>query len=366
MNDESLARLIREAADQVQPTHALDAIRARTVTSPKESAMSIARTWIFGGLGGAVATGAVIGGVYFVTTNGDHDPVTPGPADTPSHSASPTPTDSVSTSPSQTPAASQKFAAAVYWAGDTPSGERLYREFQRIELSPGEPAHGVNAKLGAAVTAALSGMPLDRDYRRLWLEGTGATATYNGDVVTIDVHTPDKAGWDAHGLQHGMTAEDGRLAVQQLIYTAQAALGQGRVPVQFLLNGDRTTTILGQPASEPLSADPVLETLSHVNISTPAEGDEVTGDTLEVTGVANSFEANVVVKLQRFEGTFVAFQKPLTADGWMGDKLFPFTGSFDISKVEPGKYTLTVTTDDPSGGAEGNGAYTDSKVITIT
>ena len=81
--------------------------------------------------------------------------------------------------------------------------------------------------------------------------------------------------------------------------------------------------MLGQPASEPLANGPVLETLSLVNIDSPAEGAVVTGDELVVSGVAKTFEANVVIGLQRYEGTYIAFQEGVTASGWMGGRAVP-------------------------------------------
>ena len=61
----------------------------------------------------------------------------------------------------------------------------------------------------------------------------------------------------------------------------------------------------------------------------------------------------------------LTFEEGVTAEGYMEEKLFPFAQSFDISDLEPGLYVLTASTDDPSGGAEGFGPDTDSKVITI-
>lgn len=355
-HDETLARLIREAADQVQPTHALDAIRRRTVTAPKESAMSIARTWILGGLGGAVATAAVIGGVYFVTTNGNDDG-TPGPLSSPTQPVTPAPSETPSAT--VTPPASQAFTVPVYWPGQTPAGMRLFREFTHAE---GE------TKLEAAIKTAVLEAPDDPDYTALWRTAGAAdcSAELTGDTVTINVDAePDPS--EHARLHDGSSLPDDQraIAIEQLIYTAQAAVGKGRVPVQFLLDGKHTDTLLGLPVSEPLANAPVLDTLSHVNLSTPSEGQVITGDTINVTGVANSFEANVVLRLQRYEGNYIAFQGPVTAEGWMGEKLFPFSTSIDISKVTPGKYILMAMTDDPSGGAEGPGAFTDTKVITI-
>lgn len=354
--DDTLARLIRETADQVQPSPTLDAIRARTVTSPKETPMSIARTWLLGGLGGAVATAAVIGGVWFATTNGDDTTPDPGQSPSPSVSdtVSPSPSESTSDDPTTTPEAT--VAAPVYYVGETPSGDRLYREFIRVPDS---------RRLSDAVVAAtVKRSDVDPDYTTLWPAGTEVLGVHF-DGTGADGQLTIDLGGDLHDRVDGMSQREAELAIEQLIYTAQGTAKAGRVPVQFLLDGKHTDTILGVPTSEPLANGPVLQTLALVNISSPAEGDEISGDTLAVTGVGNSFEANIVVKLQRYEGTHVVFQEPVTAEGWMGEKLFPFSGSFDISDVAPGKYILTATTDDPSGGAEGNGPHTDSKVITI-
>ena len=123
--------------------------------------------------------------------------------------------------------------------------------------------------------------------------------------------------------------------------------------------------MLGVDTSAPVANAPVLDTLSHVSLTSPSEGQEVSGGTLAVEGVANSFEANVVVRVQRYEGTEIVAQEPFTAEGWMGDKLFPFSGSIDLSGVPAGKYIVMAMTDDPSGGAEGHGAFTDTRVITV-
>jgi hypothetical protein len=363
-DDDQLARLVRDAADQVQPTPALDAIRARTASSPKESAMTLARTWILGGLGGAVATAAVIGGVYVATTGGDGSQ-DGGPVATPSGSValSPTPTVTPSEShdpepgPSEGETAGDTVAVPAYYAGETPRGLGLYREFVYAPAS---------SRLLGAARAAATGDPKDPDYRTLWpasttISGVSFDGTGSDGQITIDI-----AGTALHDRPADMSQREAELAIEQLIYSTQGAAGAGRVPVQFFLDGKHTDTVLGVPTSEPLANAPILETLSLMNLTNPAEGDAVSGDTLEVTGVANSFEANVIVKLQRFEGTHVVFQKPLTASGWMGEKLFPFSGSFDIADVPAGKYILTASTDDPSGGAEGNGPYVDSKVIEIT
>jgi len=365
--DEQLSRLLHDTVDGIEPRHGLDAIRSRTLSShSKESTMSVARTWLLGGLGGAVATATVIGGVWFASNNlGDDNPgqpVTPPTSSvTPTDTGSPSPSDTPTGTSTGAPTAGPSRAVPVYYAGDTPAGLRLYREFHKL---PGTGGQGDVTAADSAAKAAVSHTPLDPDYRGLWPEGTNADVSDAGDQLIVNLVAPG-GGATLHDRPSSMSASEAQLAIEQVIYSVQAAFGKGRVPVQFLLDEKHSDQILGVPTSEPLAAGGVLATLSHVNLTTPAEGDEITGDSLAVSGVANSFEANVIIRLQRYEGTYIALQKPLTAEGWMEDKLFPFSGSFDISGVAPGKYILMAMTDDPSGGAEGNGAFSDTKIITI-
>lgn len=361
-----LGRLLNDAVSDIEPASGLEAIRSRT-SLPKETPMTrLTRPWFLGSFGAAVATAAVITAVVMLGGNDpaaerNGDPVAPSSdvsesptqptedptTDQPTEPTGPTGPTTTSGTP---PPATGGSAVPVYYVGDTGAGPRLYREFH---ANP-----GAEEPVSYAVSEAL-GDPLDRDYRSGWPAGTEATEFgLTPDLLTINLEG------DLHDRPSGMTEREAQIAVEQLIYTAQAAYGQGRVPVQLMLNGGRTDQVLGQPASEPLSNGPVLETNSHIQLSTPNEGDTVSGR-LQVSGVASSFEANVVVTLQRWEGTHVVFQKPVTAEGWMGDKLFPFQGSFSLAGAAPGQYVLTVSTDDPSGGAEGPGAFTDSRVITV-
>ena len=365
--DEQLSRLLHDTVDGIVPQHGLDAIRSRTASSPKESTMSVARTWLLGGLGGAVATATVIGGVWFASSSlNDDNPgqVVTSPSGSVTPSNSPSPSDAPSESPSKTPdgTAGPKRAVPVYYAGDTPSGLRLYREFHSLPgVSGGTEGDVVGAD--SAAKAAVSQTPLDPDYRSLWPEGTEADVSDAGDHLVVNLVAPG-GGATLHDRPSSMTADEAGLAIEQVIYSVQAAFGKGRVPVQFLLDEKHSDQVLGQPTSEPLAAGPIMETLSLVNLTSPEEGAEITGDKLAVSGVANSFEANVLIRLQRYEGNYIAYQGNLTASGAMEPKLFPFEGSIDISKVAPGKYILMAMTDDPSDG-EGPGPFSDTKVITI-
>ncbi len=349
--DARLGELLSDSVSDVEPGNALDSIRNRTKVTP----MSARRPWLFAVGGAVVATAAVVTAVALAggnLTGADRDP---DPAGQSSRTAKePKPSESqTATDPTDSPSSpTGDTVVPVYFAGDTPAGVRLYREFQ--------PGAGGDPLVESA-SASVEGRALDPDYRSLWPSGTTVTsvASDGADILTVDL-----AG-APHDLPSGMSQEDAQMALQQVIYSVQAAYGQGRVGVQLLLDGSRTDQVLGQPTSEPLANGPILETLSHVSLTTPNEGDVVAAGLLEIEGVANSFEANVVVRVQRWEGTEVVAQEPFTAEGWMEDKLFPFSGTIDLSDVPPGDYVVIAMTDDPSGGAEGPGAYSDSRRITI-
>ena len=79
-----------------------------------------------------------------------------------------------------------------------------------------------------------------------------------------------------------------------------------------------------------------------------------------MTGVANSFEASGPCRLV-VGGQEVALEG-YQSDGWMEDRLFPFEVDLPLDGVT-GEVVVQCETDDPSGGAEGNGPAIDTKTI---
>jgi hypothetical protein len=338
-DDDQLRRLLSDAVSHVEPHDRLAQIRGSVRADPEVVPMSRPRPWRYAVIGVA-ATVAVIGGVAFASgalpgnnNADDHTPVGPGPSS--NHTTAPVtpPSSSAPTTPTSLGTATPAGAYAVYYVGRNAAGRPvLFREFH-----PGTPLQG-DAAAQQAVDA-LEAQPLDPDYSTAWPAGAISQVTLAGD--TIDVTLADGALHDRPG---GMSPAEARAAIQQVIYTVQAAY-QLRAPVQFKLRGNPIDQVLGQPTSEPLAQGKVLDTLSLVNISSPNEGQQVSG-TLMVTGVNNTFEGTSVIYLERNGKKYLI--KP-TIGGMGGNRLYPWTVKLDLTKVPPARYTLVARNDDPSG-----------------
>ncbi len=301
--DDQLSELLHDAVADVEPSERLSELRARTASS------TTSRRWWIGAGGAALATAAVVTAIAVVGT----DPPT-----------------AVDPPPAAPPA--DPRAVAAYFVGDTPRGPRLYREFQQV----------VDPTPGLAGLELLESGPDDPDYTSLWPAGSFESVSGPEDgLVTVQ-------------LGDGAPAEPSALALQQVVYTVSAGF-QEPVTVE-LTNGDALLEVI--------AAEPQLDVLSHVNLSDPFEGQVVSGDTLRVNGVANSNEANVLWTIESEDGSS-GDGSYFTAEGYMGTRLFPFSGKVDVSSLDPGTYTLTVETDDLSGGAEGIGPFSDTRTFVI-
>lgn len=352
--DEQVRRLLHDAVvgiDPRDPLGALGAIHTRT----EVSSMQHRRSWFFGAAAAAAAVAATVVAVAVVTgdgTTGERDPGFAAPTD--SATSGPDPTPSADASPSEP--ASRTTTVPVYYVGKTSRGLRLFREFHEVEAAGDQ----LTAALGEAVATA----PQDADYRTDWPGGT-VVAGAGFDGVGSDGQISLTLRNDGTGLRErpaGMTAEEAGLAVEQLIYTAQAVT-QTRASVQFFLErsgsgDDRTDQLLGVPVSEPVSEGDPVDVLAQVWIIEPSEGMEVTAP-FEVSGLAAAFEATVVWELRDAGGTVVKSDFTTAEECCT---MAPY--SFEVD-VPPGEYTLVVQDTDASGG-EGPGPWVDTKSITVT
>lgn len=310
--------------------------------------MQSKRSWLLGAGAAVVATAATVAAVTVLsdgTTDEGPERVGPAATGTAEPSEASVPSESPSPSPTESSAPATE-AVPVYYVGDTSRGPRLYREFHRIEVPDGD-------RVSAAVREAVATDPDDPDYRTDWPAGTTAARVDAppSDVITIDV----QGDASLRGRPQGMSPEQAEIAVEQLIYTAQAAQ-QSRDAVQFFLNGGRTDTLLGVPVSEPLAQGDAMDVLAQVWVIAPAEGAEVTAP-FEVSGLAAAFEANVQWELMK--GDRVVERGFTTAEECC--TMAPY--SFDVT-APPGQYTLIVHDSDPSGG-EGFAPWEDTKQVTV-
>lgn len=286
------------------------------------------------------ATALVAGGCGTADEPEARDPSgTPSPssvASQPPSSAPPT---------SQSPSGPPTVAVPVYFAGTTPVGPRLFREFRNVEA---------DNPVDEALALLTAGDALDPDYSSLLPAGDPPTVVGDDTASAIGINLPS---YDWTERPEGMSAKEARLAVQQIVYTVQGVL-QTRVPVEFFYDG--LAPVLGMDQSS-FKAAPQNDVLAFVNVTQPAEGATVSG-TIDAGGVANSFESTVPWEIRDQSGTKV-LEGFSTAEGW-GDRLYPWQAQVDVSGLAPGTYSFVALTDDASDG-EGPGPTEDSKTITV-
>jgi hypothetical protein len=325
--DDQLRTLLDDAVSGVEPGYALNRIQARTADGRSHRRRvrrigaavlaTVATVVAVAALGPGLGLGGALGGDPEGGTAGTGNRA--GVASQPDGSASP-----------------------VFYVGSTGAGPRLFAE-------PGTAPSGASV-LDAAVAAAVTGVARDPDYRSPWPAGTTMQRAQLSDgTLSVDL------GGDVADRPSGMTQPEAALAVQQLVYTAQAAADR-QLPVTFLLDGEPTSTLLGEPADRPVAAAAPDNTLSPVSIGSLAEGARVTSP-FTVSGKAAAFEANVQWELM--DGDTVVKQGFATAEECC--TLSPY--SFQVT-APPGEYTLVVHDEDASDG-EGAPPTRDTRTVVV-
>jgi Immunoglobulin-like domain of bacterial spore germination/Sporulation and spore germination len=224
------------------------------------------------------------------------------------------------------PTSAGERALPVYYVAQTAAGPRLQREFHRL------PA----ADPGSAAVREMLANPtgLDPDYRNPWPPGTGlrVPVTSTADAITVDL----------------TAAPPSDIAVQQLVFTVQGALGS-TAPVQLLHDG--------APTGPPIRRGDPYALRSLVQIDAPADGTS-TASPVVVTGEAAVFEATLHWTVTS-GATTIRTGVASTAEGQV---FAPFRFSLDLP---PGHYKVQISEDDPSDGA-GRPVLTDDRTITVT
>lgn len=341
-DEDWLRRLLDDTTAGIEPSDRLGAIRQRTAAPARRR-----QAWLAPVVGVAAASAAILGSVALLEGGNDDQPNPVASEPATARSGEPSGWGQVP------PAAPGTRAVPAYYLGEGPSEPVLYREFRRSE----EPLAGLDQSI-----SALMEEPADPDYRTVWSRGDLISADYDGEEITVAV----SAGV-AGARPAGLSAREAELAVQQVVYTLQANVG-GRAPVAFYVDEGENKSrlaaqVLGVRADEPVRNAPVLKTLAHVSVTTPETG-QVVDARLPANGVANSFEATVPWQILDADGA-VVLSGFSTAEGWMSNMLYPWASEIDVADLEPGGYTFVASTDDPSGGAEGDGPFQDSKEFVV-
>ena len=297
-----------------------------------------------------LATLTACGGSEPDATTAEETSASPSATDASSKPPRPSPS-SEDPTPAGTPSPSEPTATLtvpVYYVGDTPQGQRLFREFRSV--SADDPLTAAADLLDGQAT-------LDPDYTSLLPDGSFEDVRRGADG-TIEVVLPDET-WTARPA--GLTRRQATLAVQQVVYTLQGA-AQSRSRVQaFVGDAPEPVDLFGQPTTKGLRDAAQLKVLALVNVTTPEEATTVS-DTFTASGVASSFEATVPWQVR--QGGEVVLKGFATAEGWI-DRLYPWQTQVDVSTLAPGTYTFAAMTDDPSGGSEGPGPTEDTKTIRV-
>ncbi|MGA8845118.1 MAG: Gmad2 immunoglobulin-like domain-containing protein [Nocardioides sp.] len=327
MDDQDLRTALESAVENVEPTDRLHRIRHETRSHVRRR-----RAWLAAG-GAGLALASVVTVALLTGTS------SPQRAPDPAVSPSPEPSTTSST-------------YSVFYLGPGPDGpaapaDTLYRA--RV-VSP-------------SLVEALTRSPSDPDYRTLWPSGSlGAIAgdSGSGDVVTVALRDETLAERPAE-----MSLQEALLALQQVVYSVQAAFDT-RAGVRFEWpDGSAAETVYGVPA-DLVEAAPALEVLSHMSIDRPIEGATYRRDVeaFSARGRGNSFEASGACSLQGDDG-FTVGPFLATMSGWMGPRLFGWEATIDLRDVPAGTYVFECSTDDPTGGTEGRGTDYDTRTVVI-
>lgn len=346
-----LRNALHHEAQRVRPPERLDHILAASRRAGvQEDERRGHRRW-FAPLAAAAAVAAIAGVVWGTTQSGDGGQ-SPAAASTTSSSqqssASPTSAPSSSSastgagstsappSPSSTVApVTRRVALPAYFVGPV-SGDRpvfrLFREFLPASL----PAAATDAqKAKAALALAMDAQPFSNTdgYLQPWSGTTVTKVAVTPKRITVSLSGPGSP---------GITDRDvARVAVQSLVWTAQAAVGKGTIPVTFTV-ADGSAKLFGlfpaaQDYNRPASNESYND-LAPIWVTSPSRDAVLPkGRPVVVKGEATVFEATVSWELLK-GSTVVKRGHAMATVG------APERGSFSfaVGAVPAGDYTIRV------------------------
>lgn len=363
--DELMRRSLADEAARIEPGDGLPEIQARVRA---QRGLAIRRPWLIT-VGTAVVGTAAAFGVFTVLTNGngpDDSPEVAGPVATTTTNSSGTPSAVPPTAgppavqtplvaPSSPDTTSEPKAAAgtpetrqvnkavpVYWVGTgvgakEGSALRLYRTFTRVDGQPAQEALRVMSSRKAD----------DPDYQSLWTGAKVGSVTRSDGAVTVDFDELPRT---------KLPPARANLAVQQLIYTVQGALGDESRPVRITERGAAATALFGVvDARKPISRAQAADVQALVWINTPVN-ETVASEAVTVSGVAAAYEAQVDWSARNVRNNKLMTGFTNTKEG---QKFSPYT--FTV-KLTPGVWEIQVFL---QSAEDGRATNTDSKTVTV-
>jgi len=290
INDSDLERQLRESlhrhAERISPRERRTEIFA--MANDETKITEPGRRWLMP-IAAAASVALIGGAIAWGVANNVGSPQTSPAAPSTAAPAVPGPNQSAT-------GATTQAALPVYFVGPTSgTADRfgLYREFVRTDV-PAVPTPAQKAK--AAVTMAMNvpQLNLAEPYLQPWSGTSVRDVTVTPSLITITLSGPGPKGF---------TAEQTKLAVQALVWTAQAAVGQGTIPVKFAV-ADRSTRLFGtypttktynRPAKELLYQD-----LAPIWVTSP-ERDQVlaAGAPVLAKGESCAFEGTTQWQLKK-------------------------------------------------------------------
>ncbi|HEY8654701.1 MAG TPA: Gmad2 immunoglobulin-like domain-containing protein [Dermatophilaceae bacterium] len=324
MLDSDIERQLRESlrrhAERITPrerrTEILAMVHEQTeMTEPR-------RRWLIPVA--AAASVALIGAIAWgVANTGSSQQVTPAATSTSSTTGTPTSNATGATTQVALPA---YFVGASSGTGDTFG---LYREFVRTAVPAGAtPAQ----KAKAAVALAMNAQPFTNfePYLQPWSGTKVEDLKLTPNLITITLSGPGASGF---------TPEQTKLAVQELVWTAQAAIGQGTIPVKFVV-ADGSPKLFGTYATNKTYNRPTkeqqYEDLAPIWILSPERGKVfAAGAPVVANGESCAFEATTQWELKK-GGAVVKSGSTMASSGC------PIRGTWQVNLgvLTPGNYTF--------------------------
>lgn len=235
----------------------------------------------------------------------------------------------------------EKRALAQYWVGETARGFRLYREFVRLELT--------SDPITAALRDLVTSQPMDSDYMSLWPIDTKINSVeVSGNEATIDLTF----------VKLNVGAEGESLAIAQLVWTATAA-DPSVTRISFTVDGKKVESLAGHvDASKTFTPAPAYEVVAPVWITSPEEGAQVSAQGFTLSGLAITFEANVVWNV--FQNGKLIRKGFTTAEG-AAPAWTPWSAAID--GLTPGEYQFIAM---EYSAMDGSLVAQDTKNVTLT